>query len=92
LDKVIAELPFEIGPMALKLRPALIEGFERRLCFRFNVWSWQFVAKMDTTAVCKSLETGKRYRFLAKKEIEAMRANASNACNIFSYKEIELIR
>jgi hypothetical protein len=40
-----------IGPMALKLRPDLIESVERCLCCRFNVWSWQFVAKMDTKAV-----------------------------------------
>jgi len=50
------------------------------------------MAKTDEKTVSESVQTGKRYRFLAKKEIEAMRANASNACNIFSYKEIELIR
>jgi len=50
------------------------------------------MAKMDEKAVCESLQTGKRYRFLAKKEIEAMKAHASNAYNMHSYKEIELIR
>jgi len=34
---------------------------------------------MDTKAVCKSLDTGKRNRFLAKKEIEAMQAYTSEA-------------
>jgi hypothetical protein len=35
---------------------------------------------------------GKRYRFLAKKEIEAMQAYTSDACNTHSYKQIRLIR
>jgi hypothetical protein len=81
-----------VGPMALKLRPDLIEGVERSLCFRFNIWPWQLMAKMDTKVVCRSLETGKRYRFLAKKEIEAMQADTSDACNTHSYKQIRLIR
>jgi hypothetical protein len=80
------------GPTALKLRLDLIEDVEGSLYFRFNIWSWPLVAKMDTKVVCKSLKTGKRYRFLAKKEIEAMQANISNACNIQFYKEICLIR
>lgn len=46
------------GPMALKLRPNLIEDVERCLYFRFNVWPWQFIAKTDTKAVWKSLEKG----------------------------------
>ena len=46
------------GPMALKLRPNLIEEVERCLYFRFNVWPWQFIAKTDTKAVWKSLEKG----------------------------------
>jgi hypothetical protein len=50
------------------------------------------MAKIDETAVCESLQTGKRYRFLAKKEIGAMGTNTSNAYNIFSDNEIELIR
>jgi hypothetical protein len=50
------------------------------------------MAKMDRNAVCKSLQTGKRYRFLAKKEIEAVEAHISNAYNTYSYKEIRLIR
>lgn len=54
-----------VGPAALKLRPDLIEGVERRLCFRFHVWPRQFTAKPNEKAICKSLETGKRYRFLA---------------------------
>jgi len=60
----------------------LIEGVERCLCFRFHVWPWQFVVKMDTKAVCKNLERGKRYRFLAKKKIDAMKANASTLTTI----------
>src|SRR5438477_1324039 len=48
------------GPVALKLRPDLIERVERRLCFRFYVWPWQFMAKMDAKAVRESLQTGKR--------------------------------
>jgi hypothetical protein len=50
------------------------------------------MAKMDTKVVCRSLETGKRYRFLTKKEIEALAACASNAHNTSPYKEIRLIR
>ena len=50
------------------------------------------MAKMDRKVVCASLQTGKRYRFLAKKEIDAMKANASNTCNLLSYKVIGLIR
>ena len=60
--------------MALTLRSDLIENVERSLCFRFNVWPWQLVAKMDTKVVCQSLETRKRYRFLAKKDIETLQA------------------
>jgi hypothetical protein len=78
--------------MALKLRPDLIEGVERSLCFRFNIWLWQLVAQMDIKVVCMSLETGKRYRFLAKKEIEALQAYTASACNTHSSKEIRLIR
>jgi hypothetical protein len=63
-----------------------------RLSFPFYVWHWQSMAKIDETAVCESLQTGKRYRFLAKKEIGAMGTNTSNAYNIFSDNEIELIR
>src|SRR5712671_3335701 len=77
---------------ALKLRLDLIEDVEGSLYFRFNIWSWQLVAKMDTKVVCKSLETGKCYRFLAKKEIETLQAYTSDACNIHPYKEICLIR
>jgi hypothetical protein len=78
--------------MALKLRPDLIESVERSLCFRFNVWPWQLVAKMDTKVVCQSLETGQCYRFLAKKEIEDLPGYIANAYNTYSYKEIWLIR
>ena len=53
--------------MALKLRPDLIEDVESYLCFRFDGWPWQCMAKMDRKVVCESLQTGKRYRFLAKK-------------------------
>jgi hypothetical protein len=81
-----------LGPTALKLRPDLIESVERSLCFRFNIRPWQLVVKMDTNAVWKSLETGKHYRFLAKKEIEGMQAHAFNTCNLHSCKEIWLIR
>jgi hypothetical protein len=44
-----------IGPMALKLRPDLIEGVEMSLCFRFNIWPWQFMAKRDEKALCEHL-------------------------------------
>lgn len=81
-----------VGPTALKLRLDLIEDVEGSLYFRFHIWSWQLVAKMATKVVCKSLETGKRYRFLAKKEIETPQAYTSDACNIRPYKEICLIR
>jgi hypothetical protein len=50
------------------------------------------MAKMDEKAVWESLQTGKRYRFLAKKEIEAMQAYTSDACNTHSYKQIRLVR
>ena len=50
------------------------------------------MAKMDEKAVCESLQTGKRYRFLAKKEIEALQAYTSDAYNTQSYKQIGLIR
>jgi hypothetical protein len=49
------------------------------------------MAKMDENAVCESLQTDIRYRFLAKKEIGAMEAHAYNICNIRSYKEIGLL-
>ncbi|GEM_PF-3105328 len=81
-----------VGPTALKLRLDLIEDVEGSLYFRFNIWSWPLVAKMDTKVVCKSLETGKRYRFLAKKEIETLQAYTSDACNTRPYKDICLIR
>jgi hypothetical protein len=50
------------------------------------------MAKMDTKVVCRTLETGKRYRFLAQKESEAMQASTSDACNTPSYKQLCLIR
>ena len=81
-----------VGPTALKLRLDLIEDVEGPLYFRFNIWSWQLVAKMDTKVVCNRLEMGKRYRFFAKKEIETLQAYTSDACNIRRYKEICLIR
>ena len=43
---------------------------------------------MDEKAVCKSLKTGKRYRFLAKKEIGATQLHASNVYNTPYCKEI----
>ena len=84
--------PTLLGPTALTLRSDLIENVKRSLCFRFNVWPWQLVAKMDTKVVCQSLETRKRYRFLAKKEIETLQAYTSDVCNTCPYKEIYLIR
>jgi hypothetical protein len=80
------------GPTALKLQPDLIEGVESSLYFRFHVWPWQLVAKMATKVVCQTLKTGQRYRFLAKKEIEAIDTGASNTHNTRPYKEIRLIR
>ena len=71
----IAELFFwpHQGPTALKLRPNLTESrgesVERCLCFRFSIWPWQFMAKRDEKAICERLQTGKRYRFLAEKEM-----------------------
>ena len=50
------------------------------------------MAKIDKKAVGESLQMGKRYRFLAKKEIEGMQAHAFNTCNLHSCKEIWLIR
>ena len=50
------------------------------------------MAKIDEKAVCESLQTGKRYRFLAKKEIGAMKTNTSNAYNIAFDKKIEPVR
>jgi hypothetical protein len=40
----------------------------------------------------RALYTGKRYRFLAKKEIEAMTAHISNAYNMHPNKEMWLVR
>ena len=84
--------PTLLGPTTLTLRSDLIENVERSLCFRFNVWPWQLVAKMDTKVVCQSLETRKRYRFLAKKEIETLQAYTSDVCNTSPYKAIYLLR
>ena len=78
--------------MALKLRPDLIESVERSLYFRFNIWPWHLVAKMDIKAVCRSFETGKRDRFLAKKEIGATQLYISDAYNTHCCKEKWLIR
>jgi hypothetical protein len=50
------------------------------------------MAKMDRKAVCESLQTGKRYRFLAKKEIGATQLHASDVYHIFCCKEIWLVR
>jgi len=47
---------------------------------------------MGTKAICKSLETGQCYRFLAKKEIGVIEASTSNVCNTSSTNEIELVR
>ena len=80
------------GPTALKLRLDLIEDVEGPLYFRFNIWSWQLVAKMDTKVVCKSLEMGKRYRFFAKKEIETLQAYTSDVCNTSPYQAVYLLR
>jgi len=71
---------------------ANLPGKAQSLCFRFNIRPWQLVVKMDTNAVWKSLETGKHYRFLAKKEIEGRQAHTFNTCNLHSCKEIWLIR
>jgi hypothetical protein len=84
--------PTLLGPTALTLRSDLIENVERSLCFRFNVWPWQLVAKMDTKVVCQSLETHKRYRFLTKKDIETLQAYTSDVCNTSPYKAIYLLR
>ena len=50
------------------------------------------MAKMDTKVVCRSLETGKRYRFLAKKEIGSVETNTLAVCNITFDNEIALVR
>jgi len=50
------------------------------------------MAKMDEKAVCESLQTGKRYRFLAKKDIGAMETNLLNVYNIAFDNDIELVR
>ena len=81
-----------VGPAARKLRADLIEGVERRLCFRFHVWPRQFTAKPDEKAICKSLETGKRYRFLAQKEIGATQLPISDVYNTHCCMEIWLVR
>jgi hypothetical protein len=81
-----------VAPAARKLRADLIEGVERRLCFRFHVWPRQFTAKPDEKAICKSLETGKRYRFLAKKEIGATQLHISDVYNTHCCMEIWLVR
>jgi hypothetical protein len=47
---------------------------------------------MDTQVVCQSLETRKRYRFLAKKAIETLQAYISDVCHTCPYKEICLMR
>ena len=47
---------------------------------------------MDTKVVCKSLETGKRYRFLAKKEMTRTHWTNSNGCKACYINKIELIR
>ena len=47
---------------------------------------------MDTKAVYKSLETGKRYRFLAKEEIGSVETNTLNVYNIAFDTEIEPVR
>ena len=81
-----------IGPAALKLRPDLIEDVESHLCFRFDVWPWHCMVKMDRKVVCESLQTGKRYRFLAKKEIGATQLHISGVYKTRCCKEIWLVR
>ena len=56
------------------------------------MWLWQLLAKMDPKVVCRSLETGKRYRCLVQKEIEAVEAHLSSAYNAYSSKGIRLMR
>ena len=80
------------GPAALKLRPDLIEAVERRLCFRLHMWPRQFTAKPDAKALWKSLETGNRYRFLAKKAMGATQLPISEVYNTHCCKEIWLVR
>jgi hypothetical protein len=46
------------------------------------------MAKNDEKSVCESLETSKRFRFLAKKAIEAIDTGISNAHNTRPDKEI----
>ena len=81
-----------VAPAARKLRPDLIEGVERRLCFRFHVWPRQSTAKPDEKVICKSLETGKRYRFLAKKEMTLTHRTNNNGRKACYINKIELIR
>ena len=80
------------GPAALKLRPDLIEDVESYLCFRFDGWPWQCMAKMDRKVVCESLQTGKRYRFLAKKEMTLTHRTNNNGRKACYINKIELIR
>ena len=53
--------------------------------------AWQCMAKMDRKAVCESLQTGKRYRFLAKEEIGSVETNTLNVYNIAFDNEIALL-
>jgi hypothetical protein len=47
---------------------------------------------MDKKAVGESLQRGKRSRFLAKEDIEAMTVHLSDAYNMHPYKGMWLVR
>jgi hypothetical protein len=50
------------------------------------------MAKIDEKAGCESLKTSKHYRFLTKKEIDALDVGTCTAHNTPDYKQIRLIR
>jgi hypothetical protein len=50
------------------------------------------VAKRATKVVCKSLDMGKRSRFLAKKDMGATPLHTSDVYNLHCGKEIWLVR
>jgi hypothetical protein len=56
------------------------------------MWPRQFTAKPDAKALWKSLETGNRYRFLAKKAMGATQLPISEVYNTHCCKEIWLVR
>jgi len=59
-----------VAPAARKLRADLIEGVERRLCFRFHVWPRQFTAKLMKKRSVRASKQANATGSLRKRKLE----------------------